>query len=120
MVHLLQSMVATVETATLNVAKKLTTNNARGIKYFIKADVDNVSDILIGGSSPTYPLSAGESISELGLPLLDEIFYQGATNNDKLHVLIYEDPAIHELRDSIAKLITGKELDVSHFHNGKN
>jgi hypothetical protein len=99
MVHLFQAFVKTVETA--NITKKISENSRTAIKTRIKANVNNTGTMYIGGQDVLthgYPLVAGESEDDIFLPILDEIFWYGDTVGDKLHVLVYEDPHLHEIR----------------------
>jgi hypothetical protein len=99
MVHLFQAFVKSVES--VNTTKKISENSRTAIKTRIKANVNNTGVIYIGGQDVLtngYPLVAGESEDDIFLPILDEIFYYGTVSGDKLHVLIYEDPHIHEIR----------------------
>jgi hypothetical protein len=99
MVHLFQAFVKTVET--VNTVRKISENSRTAIKTRIKANVNNTGVVYIGGGDVLtngYPLVAGESEDDIYLPILDEIFYYGDTANDKLHILVYEDPHIHEIR----------------------
>jgi len=99
MVHLFQAFVKNVEQ--VNTVKKISENSRTAIKTRIKANVNNTGTMYIGGGDVLtngYPLVAGESEDDIYLPILDEIFYYGDTAGDKLHVLVYEDPHIHEIR----------------------
>lgn len=99
MVHLFQAFVKTVED--VNTVKKLSENSRTAIKTRIKASVNNTGTMYIGGSDVLtngYPLVAGESEDDIYLPILDEIFWYGDTASDKMHVLVYEDPHVHEIR----------------------
>ena len=95
MVHLFQAFIKTVESTTD--AHKVSQNSRTAIRTRIKANVDNTGVIYVGG----YPLVAGESEDDIFLPILDEIFYYGDTLGDKLHILIYEDPHVHAIREQI-------------------
>jgi len=102
MVHLFQSFVKTVEI--VNTGSKLSQNSRTAIRTRIKANVNNTGTIYIGGQDVLtngYPLVAGESEDDIFLPILDEIFFYGDTLNDKLHILIYEDPHVHAIRKQI-------------------
>lgn len=99
MVHLLQSIEVLIKE--VDVPQKVTSNSSKAVTFKIKADSSNTSICYIGGSSPTYPLEQGASEDGIGLPILDEIFVKSATAGDKIHILIYEDPHIHNIREII-------------------
>jgi hypothetical protein len=102
MVHLFQAFIKTVESTTE--AHKVSQNSRTAIRTRIKANVNNTGVVYVGGQDVVtngYPLVAGESEDDIFLPILDEIFYYGTVLGDKLHILIYEDPHVHAIREQI-------------------
>lgn len=108
MVHLVDSIEIEATSDTINKVKKVVPSAREIVICSIKAGHDNSGTVFIGGSDPSYPLKAGEGEDGIIVPNLEEIFYNFDTSGDKLHILIYQDPRVFDLRENILKEHNGK------------